>query len=265
MAKLTDNLVYVFPTSDSLVMEIAEDFARRAVLAVKNKDSFLVVLSGGETPKLFYDILTTTERLKNQIPWKKIKFFFGDERYVPPNSSNSNYQMAYTHLFSKVPVLMENVYRIPTEFKNPEDAATNYENTLRQVLELHNNEYPEFDVIYLGLGQDGHTASLMPESNIVLKYSYEKNNIVNDSNSKQLVASLWVSEQNMYRITLTPPTINNAFNIIFIVMGKDKSFAVNQVLEGSNQPITYPAQLVRCVHGKNIWYLDSLAASELKL
>ena len=157
-------------------------------------------MPGGNTPKLFFDTLTRVEYYKNNIPWQQIQFFFGDERYVPSDDAESNYHMAYEHLFSKVPINPENIYRIPTEFNDPKDAARAYEKTLRKVFHIKDNAFPQFDLVYLGLGDDAHTASLMPFSDVVMHY------VKNSSSDKhnQLVASLFITESNMYRITLTP-------------------------------------------------------------
>ena len=145
--------------------------AHRAMAAVNDKGVFSVVLAGGNTPKLFFDALTGIEYYKKNIPWRQIQFFFGDERYVPSDNAKSNYHMAYEHLFSKVPVNPENIYRIPTEFNDPKDAAKNYEQTLSKVFHIKDNAFPQFDLLYLGLGDNAHTASLMPFSDVVKHYA----------------------------------------------------------------------------------------------
>lgn len=199
--------IMVFPNTKGLFQFAAKDFCQRATTAINAKGFFSVVLSGGNTPKSFYHSLAQS---KEKIPWMQIKFFFGDERYVPSHDANNNYHIAYEHLFSKVPINPENIYRIPTEFNDPKDAAKNYEQTLRKAFHITNKACPEFDLVYLGLGDNAHTASLMPASDIVryyTKHPFPKN--------AQLVASLFVSDINMYRITLTPKAINNGMNIIF--------------------------------------------------
>lgn len=245
------NDVKVFSLPQDLFQSAAQDFTHRVNAAVDAKGEFTVVLSGGETPKYFFDTLTQIKAYKDKIPWQKIKFFFGDERYVPVDNPKSNYHMAYEYLFSKVLVLTKNIYRIPTEFKDPIDAAKDYELTLRKVFHLQDNEFPQFDLVYLGLGEDAHTASLMPLSEALL------------INNHQLVTSVWVKDQKMYRITLTPLAINHAQNIVFLVTGANKASAVSQVLEGSPDAQRYPAQLIHCVNNKTLWYLDKAAASKL--
>lgn len=251
--------IAVFPTADDLFQFTAMDFSRRAMAAVKEKGVFSVVLSGGNTPKLFFETLTRNDECVTNTPWGQIQFFFGDERYVPPDDINSNYHTAQEYLFSKVPVSPDNIYRIPTEYTDPKEAALDYEQTLRKAFQVKDNSYPSFDLIYLGLGDNAHTASLMPFSDIVTDYA---TNPFTDQNH-QLVASLFMSESNMYRITLTPNAINNSQSILFMVTGLNKAMAVWNVLEGKTDPQNFPAQLIHCLKGKTIWYLDKAAADKL--
>lgn len=251
-----NNVVYVFQNPEELYSAVADDFKNRSNRAIKERGKFTVVLSGGNTPKLLFSKLAD---FKNEIPWNKIKFFFGDERYVPSLNTENNYHTAYEYLFSKVPVLMENIYPIPTYFQNPEEAAKDYELTLRKAFNIKENEFPKFDLVYLGLGDDAHTASLMPFSEPVMKYDI-KDQI---EKTNYLVDSLWFEEQGMYRITLMPAAFNKALNIIFIVSGATKASAVCRVIEGPLEPNKYPAQLIHCVNYPNIWYLDKASASKL--
>ncbi|MEO7045816.1 MAG: 6-phosphogluconolactonase, partial [Ferruginibacter sp.] len=192
--------IKIFPSPHDLFDAAAKDFMDRAMTAVSDKGVFSVVLSGGNTPKMFFETLTGIDSHTRTIPWQKIQFFFGDERYVSPKTNESNYHMAYDYLFSKVPVNAENIFRIPTEFPDPNDAAKDYEQTLRKAFHIKGNAFPAFDLVYLGLGDNAHTASLMPFSDIVTRYSDK----VWSDGEGQLVASLWVPELNMYRMTLTP-------------------------------------------------------------
>ena len=262
MAAMTkNNEIRIFSDAMDLFRFAANDFKQRAISAVKQKGIFSVVLAGGDTPKLFFDVLTGDADYKNNIPWHQIQFFFGDERYVPSDNIKSNYHMAYEHLFSKIPINPGNVYRIPTEFSDPKDAAKDYQQTLRKVFHLQNNAFPQFDLLYLGLGDNAHTASLMPCSDVVKHYA---ENSLPDKNN-QLVTSLFDTDSNMYRITLTPIAINNGLNIIFIATGTDKATAVWEVLEGQVDPLHYPAQLIHCVDKKTIWYLDQAASERLSI
>lgn len=256
-----NNQMTIFPNHDDLFQFAAMDFKNRAIEAIKDKGIFSVVLSGGETPKLFFNALTRLENHKKDIPWEKIQFFFGDERYVPSDNINSNYHTAQQYLFSKVPVNPNHIYAIPTTFHDPKDAAKNYEQILRKIFHIQDNSYPPFDLVYLGLGDNAHTASLMPLSDVV------KNEIQHPLNDKNnpLVVSLFAPELDMYRITLTPKAINHAKEIIFLVVGEDKAAAVWHVLEAQPDPLLYPAQLIHCVNKKNIWYLDQDAAGKLNI
>jgi 6-phosphogluconolactonase len=260
----TDNLIYIFPNSQSLFQYAAEDFTRRAIKQVQTKNEFNVVLSGGSTPIKFLDDLTSLPACRDNTPWDKIRFFLVDERYVPLDNPNSNYLMAYKHLFSKVPVLEENIFPIQTHFKDPNDAALNYQKCLQEAFNLKPNEFPYFDVVYLGLGDDGHTASLMPHSEVVRVYSLEAKSLGANTTKNELVTSLWVPKLSMYRITLTPPTINNATNVIFLVSGLSKAPAVWSTINGPYAPGQTPAQLIHSVHNKNIWFLDTEAADRIE-
>ncbi len=241
--------IVIFPKATDLFQAAAEDFMQRATDALAHKQIFTVVLSGGNTAQYFFDSIVSHSG--SNIAWNKIHFFFGDERYVPENDINNNYHIAREHLFTKIGIPAENIHRIPTEFKDPKDAAHQYALTLRKFFNLNDHDYPQFDLIYLGLGENGHTASLMPFSDALKE-------------NTQLVTSLWVPELNMYRITLTAHTLNQSAVIIFLVTGENKKSIVRNVLEGPLLPEQYPAQLIQSVHGKTIWYLDA-AAGELCL
>lgn len=242
-----NRIIKIFNNENDLFSTAAQDFAARAIGAIAAKDEFNVVLSGGNTPKLFFDALTANSEYREEVPWRKIKFFFGDERYVPADDPGNNYYTAKQHLFSKVPVSAENIFPIPTGFGDPQDSARSYEVTICKV---------HFDLIYLGLGDDAHTASLMPGTEIVKDYAKGKA-------PHQLVAALWAPHQKMYRITLTPCAINHCECICFLVTGDNKAAAVSQVLEGPFDPERYPAQLIHSADEKIIWYLDQSAAGKI--
>jgi 6-phosphogluconolactonase len=250
-------VVQIFSETAALFQEAAIDFIQRAIKTVNEQQQFTVVLSGGETPKFFFDALVKNSQVTPQIPWEKIKFFFADERYVALDDAASNYHLAHEYLFSKLPIPAENIYRIPTELEDPHQAASVYEQTLRKVFNNKQDELPRFDVVYLGLGANGHTASLMPESDVVRTYLDAGNKI------KALVAAQWVLDLQMYRITLTPPILNNSKRVCFVVEGASKALAVSRVLQGSFKPLQYPAQLIKCIHGKVVWFLDQKAAEKL--
>lgn len=270
---INDSEVKIYPNPNTMSLALADDFMQRSTAVLQKKNAFSVALSGGTTPKLLFDTLSSTKKYYDKIDWSKIKFFFGDERYLPINDPNTNYAMANSSLFSKLPIPAENIYRIPTEPMSSLDAALEYESILKDQLELNSHGFPEFDLVYLGIGEDAHTASLMPHSNIVKYYSQADKSFYPDNNhdkhdnaiTTNLVVAAWVQKLNMYRITLTPIVINNALNVIFIASGMNKAAAVHNVLEGNYEPENYPAQLIRCINNKNIWYLDESAASQLSI
>lgn len=270
MVMITEkNIIQVFATPQELFFQAAVNFAARAITAIETKGEFTVVLAGGNTPKLLFDNLIENESNKKNIPWDRIKFFFGDERYVSSDNPASNYHMAYEYLFKRVSIPKQNIYRIPIEFGYAEDVAKEYERILRMAFPVQNNEIPQFDLIYLGLGEDGHTASLMPGSASLKKLIREEKNGKWDKgsiNAYPWVSSVWHSSEGIYqRITLTPMVINNAASIVFMVAGGNKANAVSEVLEGPENKELYPAQLIHCEHTKNVWYLDQAAASQLKM
>ncbi len=249
---INDYLLHILPDASALYEAAAQDFIREAILTIHKQPFFTVVLAGGETPKLFYDTLVQCSQTA-PIPWQKIKFFFGDERYVPKDNAASNYHVAYAHLFSKVPVLPEHIYPMPTDLKDPMAAAEQYEQTLRSEFQ---GAQPLFDLVYLGLGANAHTASLMPDSELVKNYLA--------MGTSKLVDALWVPKLQMYRMTLTPPALNHCKKIGFLVTGEEKAIAVRDVLQGPFKPLHYPAQLIRCEQGKTVWYLDEKAAIQLQ-
>ncbi|HEX4045835.1 MAG TPA: 6-phosphogluconolactonase, partial [Gammaproteobacteria bacterium] len=151
MVTLANNKeIRIFADANELFLFAAKDFSQRAMTAVQDKGLFSVVLAGGSTPKLFFDALTSVEEYQKTIPWQQIQFFFGDERYVPIDDSQSNYHMAVQYLFSKVPIKPSHVYRIPTTYAAPIEAAKDYEQTLRSVFHLRDQDFPAFDLVYLG-------------------------------------------------------------------------------------------------------------------
>jgi 6-phosphogluconolactonase len=232
-------------TPADLFQAAATEFARLASQAVQSNGRFAVALSGGSTPKSFYAILASGS-LPN-IPWKKIFFFFGDERFVPSDHPDSNYRMAReAGLFSKAPE--ENVFRVLTEGKDADTAARAYDQTLRNFFGLQPGEFPRFDLVLLGLGPDGHTASLFPGTAAL-----------NEKTS--LVVANWVDRFQTYRLTMTLPVLNRAACVMFLVSGADKANIVREVLE--NEDANLPSQKVRPVDGPLLWLLDRAAGSGL--
>jgi 6-phosphogluconolactonase len=186
----------------------------------------------------------------DRFPWQKTHFFWGDERHVPPDHADSNYRMAFETMISKVPVVPSQVHRIKSENLDAARAAQSYEEDLLQHFRLTQGTWPQFDLVLLGLGSDGHTASLFPDTDVLEERS-------------RLVAPVWVPKFQASRITLTVPLLNHAANILFLVAGKDKAVALQAVLRGELQPGRYPAQLIRPLRGSLLWLVDRDAASLL--
>jgi 6-phosphogluconolactonase len=226
----------------------AEEFVNQATGTVRANGRFTVALSGGSTPRSLFSLLATTFR--DQLPWDKMFFFWGDERHVPPDHPESNYRMAYEALLSKVPVPAENVFRVPAEIPDANQAAADYEQTLRKFFQVSPGAFPRFDLILLGMGPDGHTASLFPGTSALQEKSL-------------LVVANWVEKFKVYRITFTLPVLNNAAVVTFLVGGADKAETVREVLEGTQPAELFPSKLIHPTNGRLMWMLDQAAAAAL--
>ncbi|HWE61120.1 MAG TPA: 6-phosphogluconolactonase, partial [Chloroflexota bacterium] len=211
--------------------------------------TFSIALSGGSTPRTLYELLATPE-IAAEAPWEHMQIFWGDERHVPPDHPESNYRMAREALLDHVPIPQQNIHRIPAELPNPETVAVAYEDTLRRAFRLDPGERPRFDLILLGLGDDGHTASLFPHSPALHE-------------QQRLVVANPVPKLATTRITLTVPVINNAERVWFLIAGSSKAHVLKNVLEGPRDPETYPAQLIDPTDGELILLLDTTAAAEI--
>jgi 6-phosphogluconolactonase len=235
-------------TPQELFAAAAEEVVRAANAAVAERGRFSIALSGGSTPKNLYTLLATNARAT--LPWEKMYFFWGDERHVPPDDAESNYRMANEAMLAKVPVPAGNVFRVPAENPDAAAAAEAYEKTLRKFFAVQAGEFPRFDLILLGMGPDGHTASLFPETAALAEKS-------------RWVVANWVEKMKTSRITLTLPVLNAAGCVAFLVSGADKAPVLREVLEGKAPGEKYPSKLVRPSDGKLIWFVDRAAGSEL--
>ena len=240
--------IRVLTTPQELFSAAAEEVVRIADKAVKERGRFTVALSGGSTPKSLYNLLATNAR--TTLPWDKMFFFWGDERHVPPDDPESNYRMAAETMLSKVPVPPGNVFRFATEKPDAAQVADNYEKTLRKFFQLAPDAVPSFDLILLGMGPDGHTASLFPGTAAL----HEKT---------RLAVANWVDKLKTNRLSLTLPVLNAARCVAFLVSGTDKAAVLRSVLEENVPGEQYPAKLVQPKNGKVIWFLDRAAASSL--
>jgi 6-phosphogluconolactonase len=221
---------------------------RAANQALAERGRFTLALSGGSTPQSLYTLLATNAR--SSLPWDRTFVFWSDERHVPPTDSDSNYRMAHEAMLAKVPVPAGNVFRVPAEMPDAAAAAEAYEQTMRKFFALQPEQFPRFDLILLGMGPDGHTASLFPETAALREKS-------------RLVVANWVEKLKTSRITFTLPVLNAASGVAFLVSGTDKAPALKAVLESDAPGEQYPAKLVRPSDGKLIWFVDRAAASEL--
>jgi 6-phosphogluconolactonase len=235
-------------TPQELFAAAAEEVVRAANEAVAQRGRFTIGLAGGSTPKSLYNLLATNAR--TALPWDRMFFFWGDERHVPPTDPDSNYRMADETMLAKIPVSAANVFRIKTENPDAAAVAENYEQTLRKFFQLEPGQVPAFDLMLLGMGPDGHTASLFPGTAALQEKS-------------RLVLANWVEKMKTYRITLTLPVLDAAGCVIFLVSGTDKAAALHAVLEEDVPGEQYPAKLVRPRQGKLIWLVDRAAASTL--
>ncbi len=236
--------IRVFDTPAELFQGAADDFARRVADAVGKTGRFTVALSGGSTPKNLYSLLATNQ----SIPWQKIFFFFGDERHVPPNHPDSNYRMANEALLSKTSIPAQNVFRVPAEEPDAKVAAQKYEDSLKKFFAVPMGQFPVFDLIYLGVGPDGHTASLFPGTTALAE-------------KQRWVVSNWVEKFKTDRITFTYPLINNAVCVTFLSSGSDKAATLHEVLENPNAGL--PSQGIKPTHGSLVWMIDRAAAAQL--
>jgi 6-phosphogluconolactonase len=233
---------------DETVRIAAGQFAALARKIAGDGKPVYAALSGGSTPRLLFQTLAS-EPFAGLIPWGSIHFFWGDERNVPPGHPESNYSMARELLLSRVPVPPANVHRIPTGDGTAIEAADLYQRTLREILPSANG-LPRFDYVLLGLGANGHTASLFPHRPTLHE-------------QQRLVVADHVEEVNSWRVTLTAPVLNNAAQITFLVTGEGKAAVVAQVIEGPRDSAAAPAQLIAPANGALAWILDSAAAARL--
>jgi 6-phosphogluconolactonase len=242
--------VLIFPDAGALTRRAAEEFVNSVIQAVAQKGSFTVALAGGSTPKALYSQLADEPELRSQIPWDKLHFFFGDERHVAPDSPESNFRMANETLFSKGLVKPEQITRIKGEYADTGEAALEYEQALRAYFRLKDGEYPRFDLVLLGMGDEGHTLSLFPGTKALHA-------------TNRIVVRNWVGKLYTERITLTAPAANQASRVIFMITRADKARALKAVLEGPYEPEQLPAQLIQPASGKLLWLVDQAAGSML--
>ncbi|HMG93188.1 MAG TPA: 6-phosphogluconolactonase [Chryseolinea sp.] len=238
-------MLHVSKDPDALLVALADFIVERAKTSIKRSDRFTIALSGGSSPKRLYELLAS-DAYRLRIDWKKVYFFFGDERYVPADHANSNFLMVKKSLFVPLNIAVENIFGVNTSLQ-PADAATDYETRIRNHFQ---GKECRFDLILLGLGDNSHTASLFPHTSVL----HEKH---------ALVKEIYVQEVSMYRITFTAPLINAAHCIAFLVYGSSKAEAVANILKGPIKIDDYPAQLINPADGELHWFMDGPAAADV--
>jgi len=239
--------VTVVASEASLAEEAAQAVADAAEEALNRTGRFTLALSGGSTPRRLYARLASPP-FHSWIDWSRLHVFWGDERCVPPDHPDSNYRLVHESLLSRVPIPPERVYRMRGEDPDPERAALDYSQALTRIFSLTPGELPRFDLILLGLGADGHTASLFPGAPAL-------------DEARRLVVAAYVEPLKAYRLTLTLPVLNAAARVIFLVSGKEKAEALRAVLRNGPSP-NRPASLIRPEH-EALWLADRAAASRL--
>jgi 6-phosphogluconolactonase len=240
----------VYPDIPTLSRAVADEFIRVGRAALARRGGYTVALAGGSTPRASYALLAQDERGKGTgLAWDKVEVFFGDERPVPPEHLESNFRMAQEALLSHVMVKPQRVHRIRGELEAT-PAAAEYESAVKTTLVNSVQDIPSFDLILLGMGPDGHTASLFPGSPALQE-------------TTRLVCANWVEKLGTSRITFTFPLLNAAAQVLFMVAGADKADMLRRVLKGEPSGATYPAQRVQPTTGRLLWMLDEAAAQQL--
>jgi 6-phosphogluconolactonase len=235
-----------FHNPESLNLRAAALFIQIANKSIKEKGRFTVALTGGSSPQGLYTLLAE-EGNRRKIDWSKVFIFWGDERWVPLNNKLSNAGAAIRDLIQKLPIPTHQVFPMYSENESPEKFAETY----TSFLEKHLEDSKHFDLILLGMGEDGHTASLFPGESVL------------DEKDKKVVA-YFLKSQDLYRITLTASIINDAKSIIFLVFGDKKRDALYQVLKGDQSYLRFPSKLIKPHSGNIYWLIDELAASKLE-
>ena len=237
------NKIAVFDSGNELANAAAVFIIKTANNAINARGRFVIALSGGHTPEHLYALLAK-QSFSDQVPWAHTCIFWGDERCVASTDEENNANMARTLLLDKINIPSSNIYPVPVDLP-PVESAKVYEQTIKKFFA---NEAPRFDLILLGLGENGHTASLFPGTDVLSEHNH-------------LVKEVYVAEQKLFRVTMTADLINQAYNIIFLVEGKGKAEILNTVLNEFFQPAKYPAQLIRPLNGNLYWFADRKAGA----
>ena len=244
--------ITVLPDIDEVCQAAARKFVEIAKATIDKGNTFNVVLAGGSTPRKMYELLSDpTEPFRSALDWQRIEFFWGDERCVLPEDNESNFRMANDGLLRPLGISSTKTHRFNSELPAAA-AAAEYERLLRMIFNTPAGTFPRFDLILLGMGEDGHTASLFPNSDAL-------------HTNWTLVSAPFVEKFKSHRLTITPHVINHAENVMFLVAGADKAPALREVLEGEKDPDQFPAQIVDPNSGNLFWFVDESAAKLLTI
>lgn len=245
--------VRVFPNNETLFHAAAEEFARLAEKSVKDTGAFFVALSGGSTPRGLYALLADpSEPYHARVPWDRVHVFWSDERWVPLDHADSNYRMAFDTLLSRAPIPADRIHPMPVGNPTPAETAEEYELTLSATFQTRPDEWPRFDLILLGMGADGHTASLFPGSSLL-------------EERERKVGACHIPKLDADRMSMTFPLINSARRILLLATGAEKAEAVRSAIEGAAEEPGLPVQSIAPVQGRASWFLDEAASSSLSL
>jgi 6-phosphogluconolactonase len=239
-------MLHIYKSPDEVSKALAEWITQAIETTLQKQDRFTWVVTGGNSPKQLYELLAASP-YRDRINWSKLHIFWGDERAVPFTDSRNNAKMTFEHLLNKVPVVREQVHIMDTSL-SPEESAKAYEALLHQYFQ---NEGTTFDLVLNGMGDDGHTLSLFPNTPVI----HEKH---------AWVTSFYLDAQQMHRITLTAPVVNRAAKVAFLTFGANKSNALFEVLKGAPAIDQYPSQIIKPASGELHWFIDEAAASRLQ-
>ena len=242
--------IRILADTEAISRAAAEIIIKGISDCLQAQDTYSIALSGGSTPRRLYELLANDAKLQEQIHWDRVHFFWGDERHVPPGHPDSNYRMADTALLSKVPIPSTNIHRIKAEDSDADKVAADYEQEIRRFFKIDTGQMPGFNCVLLGMGPDGHTASLFPGTSAI-------------EETKRLAVANWIEKFQSYRITLTGPLFNNADRILFLVGGIEKAETLKAVLEDDSKTTRFPVQLIQPTHAEVTWFLDQPAAGRL--
>lgn len=239
--------LHISKNTEELSTSVADWLVEYIDKTLQQQDRFTIALSGGSTPKKLHELLAG-DAYKNRINWSKLHFFWGDERDVPFEDDRNNAKMGFDTLLDHVPIVPSQVHIMRTDI-DAEASAVAYENILH---EYFDERAFTFDLVFLGMGDDGHTLSLFPGNDTVI------------TEQQKWVTHLWLPAQDMHRITLTAPVVNKAACVAFLVTGEKKAPVLKEVLYGEYQPFVYPSQVIKPLHGQLHWFLDEAAAALIK-